>query len=256
MKVADPVKLCDAVNKIHEFVYTDSAMEFFSEVLDNTLKGAISSLSNFSNSTGDLDKPIEILKRLKGNQLHGMMMNIVKNSSNNWKVICHGDLWINNLMFHYHNGKVKHVKFVDLQTIRYTNLSCDILMFLYSSTDGELRNKHMDQLIQIYQESLISNLREYLEKKYRRELTMLEKEFSFDNIKQELAAKSLYGLGTSLWVMPAVTFKSLSREMGSFGGSLMDHEKVMQPKEFHTRVREIVKEFYERGFLDNLFIDI
>lgn len=256
MKVADPDTFYDAVSKAHEFVYTDSAMEFFSEVLDNTLKGAVSSLSNFSNATGDLDKPIEILRRLKGEQLHGIMMNIVKNSSDNWKVICHGDLWINNLMFHYHNGIVKHVKFVDLQTIRYTNLSCDILMFLYSSTDGELRHKHMDRLIQIYQESLISNLREYLEKKYRRELMVLEKEFSFENVKKEFAVRSLYGLGTSLWVMPAVTFKSLSREMGSFKGSLMDHEKVMQPKEFHTRVRDIVKEFHERGFLDNIFIDI
>lgn len=259
MKVVDPVKFYDSVSKMHEVVFTASATEFYSQVLNNTLSGAVSSLSNFSNATGDLDKPIEILKHLKGEQLYRIMMHHVMNSSDNWKVICHGDLWINNLMFHYHNGKVKHVKFVDLQTIRYSNLTCDILMLLYSSTEGDLRHNYMDRLIKIYRESLISNLREYLEKNYQPELASLEKEFTFESIKAEFAVRSIYGMGTSLWVMPAITFKSLSTELDSFVGSLIDqHEKheKHEPKEFHTRVRDVVKEFYERGFLDNIFIDI
>lgn len=161
-------------------------------------------------------------------------------------------------MFHYHNGKVKHVKFVDLQTIRYTNLSCDVLMLLYSSTEGELRHKHLDRLIEIYQESLISNLREHLEKNYRQELATLEREFSYESIKNEFAIRSLYGLGMAMWVMPAVTFVSLS----SILGSIVDqeaHDEIMmqqQPKEYHSRIKDIVKEFYLRGFLDDIFIDI
>jgi Ecdysteroid kinase-like family len=248
----NPLKFYDAISKMREVVYTNSATKYYSQVLDSTLAGAVTSLSSYSNATGELDRPIEILKRLKGEQLYGIMSKHL-NGNNKWKVLCHGDLWINNLMFHYHNSKVKHVKFVDLQTIRYANLSCDILMFLYSSTEGDLRHQHMDRLLQIYQESLIDNLREYLEKKYPRELATLEREFSFENIKNEFAIRSLYGLGTSLWVMPAITFKSLSSEIDSFVGSM---EKIMQPKEFHERVRDIVKEFYERGFLDNIFIDI
>lgn len=257
MKVFDPVSFYEAVSKMHEVVYTEEATEFYSQLLDSTLAGVVSSLSA-SNTDGKLDKPISILQRLKGEHLYNIMMDHVVNSSNNWKVICHGDLWINNLMFHYHNGKVKHVKFVDLQTIRYTNLTCDILMFLYSSTDGELRQKHLDRLIKVYRESLISNLREYLEKNYRRELAKLEEEFSFENIKQEFGLRSLYGLGTSLWVMPAITFKSLSNKMDSFVDSIIDDEKqenFKQPTEFHLRVQDIVKEFYDRGFLDNIFID-
>lgn len=262
MKVFDKPSFLDAVGKMHEVVFTKNAKEFYSQVLDNTLCGAVSSLSSFSNANGELDKPIEILKRLKGEQLYSIMKEHVNNSNDKWKVICHGDLWINNLMFHYHNGKVKHVKFVDLQTIRYSNLTCDILMLLYSSTEGELRHKHMDTLIQVYRESLISSLREYLEKKHREQLKKLENEFTVEKIKNEFAVRSLYGLGTSLWVMPAITFKSLSNEMDSFVGSLIASEcqesrdEIRQPKEFHSRVRDIVKEFYERGFLDNIFIDI
>lgn len=261
MKVVSPLAFYEAVSKMTEVVFTETGREFYGHVLDSTLSGAISSLSNFSNANGDLDKPIEILKRLKGEQLYGIMMNHAKNSGNNWKVISHGDMWINNLMFHYHNGKVKHVKFVDLQTIRYGNLACDILMLLYSSTEGDLRHKHMDRLLQIYRESLISNLSEYLEKNYQTELTSLKREFSVENIKNEIGVRSLYGLGTSLWVMPAITFKSLSTKMDSFVGSLcdeatQDREKFKQPVEFHTRVRDVVKEFYERGYLDNIFINL
>lgn len=162
-------------------------------------------------------------------------------------------------MFHYHNGRVKHVKFVDLQTIRYTNLTCDILMLLFSSTEGSLRAKHMDRLIEIYRESLINNLREYMEKNYRHELAKLEEEFSFENIKSEMALRALYGLGTSLWVMPAITFMSLPLDLMKSILNQKAHEEVMkqmQPKEYHARVRDIVKEFYERGFLDHIFIDI
>lgn len=238
---------------MREVVFTESATMYYSQVLDWTLDGVISSLINFSNGNGDLDQPIKILQHLKGKQLYNIMTDHVMNSSDKWKVLCHGDLWINNLMFHYHNGKPKHVKFVDLQTIRHTNLSCDILMFLYSSTEGDLRHKHLDRLLAIYRESLISNLREYLEKSHRQELASLEEEFTFESIKNEFEIRSLYGLGTSLWVMPAITFKSLKDELDSFGST---DKKSTQPQEFHDRVRDIVKEFYDRGFLDNIFIDI
>jgi hypothetical protein len=244
---------------MHEVVFTDSAADFYSAVLESSLNETVSSLTNFSNANGELDKPIEILKRLSGKQLYDIMTNHVKNSSENWKVVCHGDLWINNLMFHYHNGKVKHVKLVDLQTIRYTNLTCDILMLLFSSTEGSMRRKHMDRLIQIYHESLVYNLREYLEKNYRHELSTLEQEFTLENIKSELALRSLYGLGTSLWVMPAITFVSLSTDVMKTIMDQQAHDEMLiqlQPKEYHARVRDIVKEFYERGFLDNIFIDI
>lgn len=259
MKVIKPATFREAVKKMHEVVFTESAADFYSSVLESSLNESVSSLSNFSNESGELDRPIEILKRLSGKQLFSIMNNHVKNSDDKWKVVCHGDLWINNLMFHYHNNRVKHVKFVDLQTIRYTNLTCDILMLLYSSTEGAMRSKHMDRLIQIYRESLVSNLREYLEKNYRDELATFEKDFTFESIKEELAARSLYGLGTSLWVMPAVTFVSLASDLLKSIANQEAHDTIMlqqQPAEYHARVKDIVKEFYDQGFLKDIFIDI
>lgn len=247
------------LENIHEVVYTETAADFYGSLLESTLSTTIASLSNVSNVSGNLDRPIEILKRLGGKQLYNIMNNHVKNSDDKWKVICHGDLWINNLMFHYHNEKVKHVKLVDLQTIRYSNLTCDILMLLYSSTEGSMRRKHMDDLIQVYRESLINNLREYLEKNYRDELATFEKDFTIESIKEEMAVRSLYGLGTSLWVMPAVTFVSLSPDlMNALRDQEASDDMMMQyqPMEYHKRVKEIVEDFYDQGFLKDIFINI
>lgn len=183
------------------------------------------------------------------------MTHHVQNTNDNWKVICHGDLWINNLMFRYDtNGKVNHVKFVDLQTVRYTNPVCDILMFLYSSTEKDVRFKYMDQLIRIYHESLVSRLHDYLGKKYTDDLIAIEEDFTFERIMKELSIRALYGLGTSLWVLPAITFVSLT-DIDSLLSSVMDkktHDEIltnMQSKEYHIRVKDIVQEFHLRGYL-------
>lgn len=90
MKVADPAKFYDAIDKTHEIVFSDDNCEFYSQVLESSFNEVISSLSNFSNTNGELDKPIEILKRLGGKRLFSIMKNHVNKSSNNWKVICHG----------------------------------------------------------------------------------------------------------------------------------------------------------------------
>lgn len=90
MKIVDPEKFYNAVNETHEVVFSEDNCEFFSQVLESSLNEVISSLSNFSNDNGELDKPIEILKRLGGKRLFSVMMNHVNKSSNNWKVICHG----------------------------------------------------------------------------------------------------------------------------------------------------------------------
>lgn len=128
MKTIDPVSFYEVCSKINEVVYCPSAAEFYSHILESSLNEAISSLSNVSNKNGDLDEPIEILKSLNGSKLYNIMTHHVKDTDDSWKVICHSDLWINNILFHYDtSGKPNLVKFVDLQTVRYTNPVCDIM---------------------------------------------------------------------------------------------------------------------------------
>lgn len=71
-----------------------------------------------------------------------------------------GDVWINNTMFRYDdNGKPIQVKLIDWQFARYASPVVDIILCLLSCTRKELRDKHYDELVMIYYESLSSFLK-------------------------------------------------------------------------------------------------
>jgi hypothetical protein len=116
--------------------------------------------------------------------------------------------------------------------------------------------KHMEQLIRIYQESLISRLHDYLGKKYTSELIVFEEEFSYERILREMKQKALYGLATTLWILPAVTLVNKLTDIDSLLSSIMDkaaHDEIlsqMQSEEYHVRVKDIVQEFYAKGYLN------
>lgn len=159
-----------------------------------SLKGALNSL-HMSNIDGELNQPIEILQRLEG-RLYDIMSRHVLNNNEVWPVVCHGDLWVNNLMFQKDvTGKVAHVKLLDLQTMRYTNPVIDILQFLYSSTEKDIRCNHLDDLIFIYRESLMEHLKIYMLPKHPEKFQEIETEFSCENIMNQLVSHVLYGLG-------------------------------------------------------------
>lgn len=263
MKIIEPKTFSTAVQYIEEIVFIEDAAEFYSQQLDYALNQAITSLSQESNENGEFDSTIKILKKLKGPKLFNIMRNHVTNSEDRWNVIVHGDLWINNIMFHYgKNGRVNYAKFVDLQTLRYSNLVCDILMVLYSSTKYMMRQQYFDELIDIYRNSLIDTLREHLKGSYSCELAELEEIYTTDNIKQEIARRSLFGLGFSCWVLPAITFVANVKDIDSLLNSLNDsdkHDEIMESMkshEYHIRVRDIMRDFKQRGYLDNIFIDV
>lgn len=125
MKFEHSENFFNTVRKINEVVFEESASDFYSHVLDSSLNDVKISLSNSKNSS--FNGAINKLKSLTGKQMFEMMMNDVscndKPQSQQFMVITHGDLWINNIMFHYdEKNRVDDVKFVDLQTVRYGNM--------------------------------------------------------------------------------------------------------------------------------------
>jgi hypothetical protein len=263
MKIIEPKIFSTAVQYIEEIVFIDAASDFYSQQLNDSLNQAITSLSQESNEDGEFDSTIKILKTLKGPKLFNIMKNHVTNSEDKWNVIVHGDLWTNNIMFHYgKNGRVNYAKFVDLQTLRYSNLVCDILMVIFSSTKFKMRQQYMDELIDIYRNSLIDTLREHLKGNYSCELAELEELYTTESIKQEIERRSLFGLGMALWFLPAITFVANVKDIDSLLNSLNDSDKhdeimaSMKSHEYHIRVRDIMRDFKQRGYLNNIFIDV
>lgn len=73
-----------------------------------------------------------------------------------WSTIVHSDFWVNNIMFHRtKDGQVDDVKFVDFQNYLFFSPLRELLFYIFSSGDGNVRENHVDQLIELYYEALI-----------------------------------------------------------------------------------------------------
>lgn len=200
----------------------------------------------------NLDQAIVQIEKLKG-QLFAHMFDCVKGSPDSLFVVAHGDLWINNIMWQYDANKCVGVKFIDLQTLRFTSPVIDILHFLYTSTEYALRAKYMDQLIDDYSESLYATLQKFdVQDDYVPNAKCLN-----DMIRNEFRKRYMYGLGISMWLLPAVTFhadKIVDLDAITIDDFKSDNQEKtmtqMQTPEYNSRMRETVLEFYEKGILN------
>lgn len=243
-----------ALSHITESIYCAEKADFFTSSLECSLKEALFSLHH-SNVDGELDNAIAMVEKLSGN-LYKIMARIIHDNNSMWTVVCHGDLWINNLMFKYNNrNEVDDVRLVDLQTLRYTSPVIDILHFLYTSTDYTIRAQYMDQLIVDYAQALYTALKNF-------EVPDIGVD-SVDALAQvmrnELRAKALYGLGICMWLMPAVTFSSdnlVDLDTVTMDDFTSDNQgkavTKKQTPEYHARMRDTVMEFYTEGILNDV----
>lgn len=73
-------------------------------------------------------------------------------------VICHRDLWNNNLMFHYKKVGDEMVPddcvLVDFQAAKYQPPAGDVMLLLYCNLDPQFREDNMDTLLNFYLDEL------------------------------------------------------------------------------------------------------
>lgn len=249
------LEFASVVSNIGESIYCAEAADFFTQSLECSLKETLFSLRKTNKIYPGLSPAIHQIEKLKG-QLFRQMYKCVRNNRTDWQVICHGDLWINNLMFKYNNrGECDGVKFIDLQTLRYTSPVIDILHFLYTSTEFGVRDQYFDQLIDDYVDTLYITLQKFdVHDDYVENIDALNA-----IIRQELRDKSMYGLGICMWLMPAVTFhpdKILDLDTVTADDFATDNQEKtltsMQTPEYHVRMRDTVMEFYRKGILNDI----
>lgn len=77
-----------------------------------------------------------------------------------FKVLIHGDAWVNNIMFRYEEetGEILDTYFVDYQIPRYTSPVQDLLYFILSSVQYEIKLQEFDYFIAFYHQQLVENL--------------------------------------------------------------------------------------------------
>ncbi|KAH8380072.1 hypothetical protein KR009_008747 [Drosophila setifemur] len=236
---------------LQEIVYCEEAAEFYATILDTSVQQALDSLGG-SNGDGSLSTPIRLLEQLRPNLFNNLKHEINAAGKAPFSVISHGDLWVNNIMF---RSQPEEVIFFDLQAMRRTSPVFDILHFIYTSTRRDLRDVHTDTLLAAYSEALGQELTYQLEDtpSYER-LEELCEAFSLQRLSAEYVRQVHYGLAIGMWILPAVTFDTdnlpnldVMSEQNLNGKEIKCTQTLTS--EYHLRIRELVMEFYELGYL-------
>lgn len=262
----------DKCKQIDEIVYCKEAEEFYSNILDSSIQESLNSLRT-SNIDGTLTEPIRLIEKLQC-KLFSQIQSCITASRKHMNVICHGDLWVNNIMFKssvanttgsysQHSGQSNcipcDVKFFDLQAMRYTSPVFDILHFIYTSTKRDLRESYTKHLLETYCLALSADF----EKQFIHslaELDTLRSIFSLHNITEEYYSHVLYGLAICMWIIPAVTFDpnnipnlDVISEMNKSSKDIKWTQKLTP--EYHSRLKDLALEFYHNGYLNSSLIN-
>ncbi|CAB4064648.1 unnamed protein product [Lepeophtheirus salmonis] len=116
---------------------------------DALIESFKSSINDFFNEDSD---HISIATKIKER---------IYNSRSDFKTLCHGDPWFNNMMFKYDDAKkVKDVILLDMQIIYSGNIGADLAYFLYSSVTSEDLSNKLDSYLEYYRKCLISFVNE------------------------------------------------------------------------------------------------
>lgn len=163
------------------------------------------------------------------------------------KVLNHGDLWVNNMMFKYNDETKKptDVIFVDYQLSYYSSPGLDLNYFLNTSPTCEARENCREEIILTYYKSLTKALKEFGYKKIP----------TIGDIVKEIERKEFFGLFACLAILPLV----LMEKQAENGGleALADEENsrkmrdiMFNGKTYQKAMKFILKRFNRIGVLN------
>lgn len=244
MKHNDKQQFHRMKSQIREVIFVPESMPVFSPSLENSLRMAVSSLK-MSSGPGQVvvDDAAHKLQTLRGRTFYTLQSLVSPKEP--MSVICHGDFWINNLVFHYTRSDencVDDVKFIDVQVARYSSLAIDILHFLYTSLQPNILRDYYDDLLNEYYVSLSKTLQQ---------LAPSAPTVSQEDIQNEIETHALYGLLMGFLLLPAITATEDINKVLAIQNNIgvkLTNNGTFTPH-YIQRVRDIVLEFVDRGFI-------
>ncbi|BES92905.1 Hypothetical protein NTJ_05712 [Nesidiocoris tenuis] len=249
MKHSEPEKFQGIRSLTTELAFSQDSEPVFGASVENGLKMALIALEekNSEKTVGSSWTFFEAVHKL--NLLRGSVFRRLRAAVQPLEplgVLCHGDLWLNNMLFRYENNTPTEVKFVDLQVMRYSSLATDILYFLCTSVEPSVLSFYHDDLIVAYHQSLT----ETLEK-----LAPGAPQIAIAQINDQIEDLALFGLLMGFLLLPAITVESDLIDLDSMqhGEDLaskfeQQREQMMSAK-YRERVRSLVLYFIERNFI-------
>ncbi|XP_067000031.2 uncharacterized protein [Anabrus simplex] len=112
-----------------------------------------------------------------------------------FRVLNHGDVWVNNMMFRYdENKKVTGIKLLDFQMCRFVSPAFDLHYFFSTSLAENIRLYNLEQLVKEYH------------REFCRYVGLLGKApvLTLDELKAELDKNAFFGLISACLMLPVV----------------------------------------------------
>jgi len=138
-------------------MFEGAGAEFFKNIFKKSAKSTILPIAEFEFSGNE-----ELLKNIRwlaSEDYYNETKKIAKADPATVNVICHGDCWVNNMMFKIDpmTKKPLDVKLIDFQICRYAPPSRDLLYCISGGSSVEFRQKHEKQIIRFYYDAFIQS---------------------------------------------------------------------------------------------------
>uniref|UniRef100_A0A1B6HMW0 CHK kinase-like domain-containing protein n=1 Tax=Homalodisca liturata TaxID=320908 RepID=A0A1B6HMW0_9HEMI len=120
----------------------------------------------------------------------------VKPKPGRFNVLLHGDVWVNNMMFKYNTNKEPiDVKLLDFQISRYATPVLDLIYFMYTSANDDVRDNHQLELFELYVKTLNEGL----------EQVGCKERLTIEEIKEDIKASTAWFITIVAFAVTPIT---------------------------------------------------
>lgn len=111
-----------------------------------------------------------------------------------FSAVCHGDCWINNVMYNYDDEAIKDIRLIDWQMTRFGSVASEVMYYLFCCNDKSFRDQHQSDLLEIY----YASMRDLL---LRFKLDVSEF-FPFEKFTEQLKTFGKFAFAMAMFTMP------------------------------------------------------
>ena len=110
-------------------------------------------------SYGGCDEYADKIAKWDINKICSSFVDLAEPMGNGFQVLNHGDMWVNNFMLKYDSdGSPIDVKLIDYQMSFWASPAADLIYFLISSIQDDIKVDHFDELVAYYHSVLVESL--------------------------------------------------------------------------------------------------